>query len=147
MSRRHTPFDLPGSPDETESQFYEAMQAGDVDRLMAVWSDDDEIVCVHPGGARLVGTAAIRASVETLLASGGLYAQPEKLRRVVTESTAVHSLLERVHVMSDQGARLAWIIATNVYVRGAEGWRMVCHHASPGTPQEARESLESAVLH
>ena len=28
------------SPDEIEQQFYEALQRGDLERLMAVWSDD-----------------------------------------------------------------------------------------------------------
>ena len=41
-----------GSADEIEAAFYEALQKGDIDRLMACWSDDDEVVCVHPGGHR-----------------------------------------------------------------------------------------------
>ena len=28
---------------------------GDVDLLMSCWAEDDEIVCVHPGGSRLMG--------------------------------------------------------------------------------------------
>ena len=52
------------SPDEIEQQFYEALQRGDIERLMAVWSDDEEIVCVPPGGGRVVGAAAIRAAEE-----------------------------------------------------------------------------------
>ena len=40
-----------GSPDETEAMFYEALQKGDVDLLMSCWAEDDEIVCVHPGGS------------------------------------------------------------------------------------------------
>jgi hypothetical protein len=36
---------------------------------MAVWADDDEIVCVHPGGPRVVGAAAIRASFEAVFGS------------------------------------------------------------------------------
>ena len=39
------------SADDIEQQFYEALQRGDIDKLMAVWSDDDDIACVHPGGA------------------------------------------------------------------------------------------------
>ena len=40
-------------PDEVEAQFYEALQQADLDKLMALWSDDDEIACVHPGGLRV----------------------------------------------------------------------------------------------
>jgi ketosteroid isomerase-like protein len=148
MPRIKPPPALLGSPEEIESQFYEALQRGDIDRLMAVWSDDDEIVCVHPGGPRLVGAAAIRASFEGIFSNGAVEAHPEKVRRVLSHSSAVHNVLERVQVMSQDGPQSAWVIATNVYLKGAQGWRMVAHHASPGTPQEVQEIVEAAsVLH
>ncbi|MES2091576.1 MAG: nuclear transport factor 2 family protein, partial [Pseudomonadota bacterium] len=53
---------LMASADDSEATFYEALQQGDLERLMSVWSDDDEIACVHPGGPRVVGGAAIRAT-------------------------------------------------------------------------------------
>ena len=59
---------LLASPEDTEAQFYEALQAGDLERLMAVWGDEDEVCCVHPGGPRVVGAAAIRASFEQIFA-------------------------------------------------------------------------------
>jgi len=53
-----------------------------------------------------------------------------------------------VQVLTEQGRQSAWVIATNVYLKTALGWRIVAHHASPGTPREAQEILESAaVLH
>jgi ketosteroid isomerase-like protein len=145
MTRIKPPQTLLGSPEEIETQFYEALQGGDIDKLMAVWSDDDEIVCVHPGGPRLVGAAAIRGSFELLFANGAIDAQPEKIRRVLTDSSAVHNVLERVQVMGSDGPQAAWVIATNVYLRGERGWRMVCHHASPGTPREVQEIIEGAT--
>src|SRR5882762_8915673 len=120
----------------------------DIERLMSVWSDDDEIACVHPGGGRLIGAVAIRASFEAIFSNGSVNAQPEKVRRVLSLSSAVHSVLERVEVMGSKGPQSAWVIATNVYLKGALGWRMVAHHASPGTPQEVQEIIETAsTLH
>ena len=148
MSRTKPPPAMLGNPDEIETQFYEALQSGDIDKLMAVWSDDDEIACVHPGGPRLIGAAAIRASFESIFANGAVDAQPEKVRRVLSHSSAVHSVLERVQVLSSEGPQSAWVIATNVYLKGAQGWRLVAHHASPGTPQEVQEIIEaSSTLH
>jgi len=46
---------LGGSADDVEMAFYEAMQNGDIERLMACWSDEEDIVCVHPGGPRVLG--------------------------------------------------------------------------------------------
>jgi len=148
MARPKAPHALLGSPDDIEGQLYEALQRGDIDKLMALWSDDDEIACVHPGGPRLIGAAAIRASFEAIFANGAINAVPERVRRVATLACAVHSVLERVEVMSADGPQAAWVIATNVYVKGAQGWRLVAHHASPGTPQDAQEIVESvSVLH
>ena len=48
-----------GTADVIEAQFYDALQTGDIEKLMACWADEDDVVCVHPGGPRLVGTAAI----------------------------------------------------------------------------------------
>ena len=77
MSRRvPPPAVLLSTPDDVEAQFYEALLHGDIERLMAVWADDEEIVCIHPGGARVIGAAAIRASFEAVFAGGGLRLRP-----------------------------------------------------------------------
>jgi uncharacterized protein (TIGR02246 family) len=148
MPATKPPLAAMGSPDDVEARFYDALRQGDIDRLMAVWSDDDEIVCVHPGGQRLVGAGAIRAAFEAMFGHGAINAQPRKVHRMQTLASAVHSVLEQVHVMTQDGPRSAWVIATNVYHRTSEGWRLVAHHASPGTQAEPEEAAGSpSVLH
>jgi uncharacterized protein (TIGR02246 family) len=138
----------PSSPDDIEAQFYEALQQADIEKLMAVWSDDEEVACVHPGGPRMVGTGAIRAAFEAIFASGAIDVQPDKVRRLQTLSSAVHHVLERVQVMSDEGPQTAFAIVTNVYVKTPQGWRMVLHHASPGMSRELQEISEApSTLH
>ena len=128
---------LTGSADDVEAQFYEALQRGDIERLMAVWADDDEIICVHPGGARAVGAAAIRASFEAIFADGsGVPVVPEQVRRLQLLGGELHHLVERVAVAGAQGLQTAWVLATNLYVKTTLGWRLASHHASPGTPSE-----------
>ena len=75
---------LMASPDDVEAQFYEALREGDSDKLIAVWSDDDDAVCVHPGGPRVVGTRAIRAAFDAMFANGGrIVVQPERVRESI----------------------------------------------------------------
>jgi uncharacterized protein (TIGR02246 family) len=124
---------LLASPDDVEAQFYEALQQADLDKLMALWADDDEIACVHPGGPRVAGHAAIRASFEAIFANGAIPLQPKDVRRLHTLGSAVHHVVERIAIADEQGARVAWVLATNVYVKTAQGWRLVVHHASPGS--------------
>ncbi len=140
MTRRRPPpvVAVAASPDECEAQFYEALQLGDLERLMALWLDDDAAVCVHPGGARLVGTAAIRAGFEAVFSHGGIPVQPEQVQRLTLPDAALHHLIESIQVPGEQGAQgaqRAWVVASNLYVRTALGWRIAAHHASPGTPQ------------
>lgn len=137
-----------GSADEVEAAFYQALQTGDLERLMACWADEDEIVCVHPGGGRLVGASQIRASFEAMFANGTIAARPEQVHRVEMPGSRMHSLVERLDIFTPQGPAQACVIATNVYSLTAQGWRMVLHHASPGGPATLQDpQAVSAVLH
>ena len=137
-----------GSADDIESSFYEAMQTGDLDKLMACWSDDDDIVCVHPGGPRLIGSTAIRAAFEAMFANGTINAKPQQVCKVESLTSAMHNVIERLHINTAEGRQEAVVVATNVYQRTAQGWRLVAHHASPGTAA-AQAGIEAApqVLH
>lgn len=142
------PAVLLASADDTEAQFYEALQQGDLERLMAVWSDDDEIVCVHPSGARAMGTAAIRSSFESIFGNGAVPVQPVRVRRIQAGECAVHSVMERVDIVTAEGIQTAWAIATNVYLKTALGWRLAAHHASPGLPHDMPELGDNpATIH
>src|SRR4029453_15760615 len=98
MRRSKPPAPATGSADDVEVEFYESLQRGDIDRLSGFWSDDDEISCVHPGGPRLVGAVAIRASFDAMFANGTIDARPEKVRRLDTHSNAVHRVPQRGRV-------------------------------------------------
>jgi ketosteroid isomerase-like protein len=136
------------SPEDVEHQFYDALREADLDKLMAIWADDDEVFCIHPGGPRLVGPAAVRAAFEAVFSNGPVLVQPDKVRRVHALGAAVHSVVERVQLATPEGARTGWVMATNVYLKTTHGWRMVAHHASPGTAQEPPELTElPSVLH
>jgi len=134
------------SVDEIEAAFYEALQTADLEKLMACWADEDELVCVHPSGPRLIGMAAIRAAFDAMFAKGSIRAWPEGVRKIESLASCVHNLRERIEVLTDEGPRPVYVVATNVYHKTAQGWRMVAHHASAGTEQEAQESTHAPHL-
>ncbi len=137
-----------GSPDDVETQLYEAFQKGDLEALMALWADDDEVVCVHPGGPRLVGATAIRAGFEAIFANNPIPVRPEQVHKLRWMGGAVHHLVESIEVRTDKGPQRAWVMATNVYIQTPQGWRLAAHHASPGTLQEPTSVGSSpTVLH
>ena len=126
---------------EAEDAFYGALARADLDAMMEVWAEDEEVVCVHPGGPRLAGYEPVRTSWKGMFTSG------QKLRVKITEALiragtmyAIHSVHEHISAIGDAGEP-AVVISTNVYVRTSGGWRMIEHHGSiaPTAPRPASE--------
>lgn len=121
------------SPQDAALAFYQAFEARDLDAMMATWADDEDIVCIHPGGARQVGYDAVRMSFEHLFSAGGqLRFRLEQIVMIETVGLAMQSAIEEVQA-GDDGAR-GTALATNVLMRTPSGWRIVCHHGSPAPP-------------
>jgi ketosteroid isomerase-like protein len=118
------------SPAECEQAFYEALEAGDADLVADLWLDDDDVCCVHPGGPRLVGAAAVRASWAAILANGALNIRATARKSVETPSLAVHNVIEEIVLLQGRGQQVVQVIATNAYVKTPAGWKMVLHQAS-----------------
>lgn len=138
------------TPQDAEAAFYEALEANDLEAMMEVWAEDEEVVCIHPGGPRLAGYEQVRESWSQIVRSG------QRLKVHLTDQVvlsgmmvAIHSVHENVLVQGEARAR-APVAATNVYLRTGNGWRMILHHASPAPPQSQspRPPAESPkVLH
>jgi len=119
------------TPTDAALAFYQAFEAKDVDSMMATWAEDEEIVCVHPGGTRLVGYDAVRMGWEQLFAGDArLTFRLDQVVMIETVGLAMQSAVEHVALGSDGTPRGA-AICTNVFLRTPSGWRMVMHHASP----------------
>jgi uncharacterized protein (TIGR02246 family) len=136
---------------DAENAFYEALERCDLDGMMAVWSEDEEIVCVHPGGARLTGQDEVRESWAKMFAAGP-HARVTIDRQVAISGMmlAVHSVFENFTIAGAKAeAQPVPVVATNVYLRTAAGWRMIVHHASPapGQPQAAPRDAPPKILH
>jgi uncharacterized protein (TIGR02246 family) len=137
---------LNGSADEVEIAFYDAIARGDLDGMMALWAEDEEIVCVHPNSPRLIGHADIRASWEAIFENGTMQIHVRQLHAMHNLLTAVHSLIEEFH-SKDQIAQDVHIIATNVYVKTPRGWRIATHHASVAAGAAPADLSKGDVLH
>ena len=123
------------TPEEAEGAFYEALEQADPLRLMQVWADDEDIVCIHPGGVRAHGHHAVRESWREILAHGPLVIRPTRTIVLPSIATVVHVVLEQISVDTAEGPRVTGCYATNVYHKGRAGWHMVLHHASPAPAQ------------
>ena len=136
------------TPEDAEAAFYESIERGDIEAMMEVWSDDEEILCVHPGGPRLSGVEQVRESWAQILKSG-LQFKVHLAGQVVVQGMmlSIHSLHENYLVQGENRPRPP-VVVTNVYQRGTAGWRMIVHHASPAPqPAGARAEAPAKTLH
>lgn len=140
-----------GNSRDCEIAFYRAFEAADLSAMMAVWAEEDDIVCVHPGGPRLTGIEAVRESWRSIFAAGA------RLRLRMTEplitatlQTAIHTLHETVSAPA-QARNPISMVATNIYVRTQRGWRLQLHHASAAPEPRQGDATAGAgqppVLH
>ncbi len=134
------------TPSDAEQAFYEAFEIGEINAMMAVWSKDEDITCIHPHGPRLIGRSAVEASWRGILnASIGLRFQLSDIREFVDQGLTIRILYENLWLPGEKAPRPA-IIATNAYRYSKRGWNMVLHHASPA-PQGDSENGGAALLH
>lgn len=137
------------TPEDAAAAFYAAFERGDVDAMMEAWADDEEIFCIHPGGPRNVGPAAVRSAwAEIFQGRAKLKFQLEQPLLLVGAALAVQSVLEYLQI-NDEPALRGPAIATNIYTRTAGGWRVLAHHAAvtPGAPKNAPVAARSGRLH
>jgi ketosteroid isomerase-like protein len=134
---------------DAENAFYEALERCDLDGMMAVWAEDEDIVCIHPTGPRLTGQDQVRESWAKIFAGGpGARVQIGHQVAISGMMIAVHSVHENFTVEGDLRPRPP-VIATNVYLRTPAGWRMIVHHASPAPaqPEAALRDAPPKILH
>ncbi|GLW66007.1 3-dehydroquinate dehydratase [Actinomadura rubrobrunea] len=124
---------------EANAEFYAAFEAGDLDRMSAVWADGpyaSGVTCVHPGWTRLRGRDEVLRSWALIMAN------TEYIQFVLTDveadvygEHAVVTCKENI-LTAEQGAGNGFLaggsmIATNLFVRVDGGWRLLVHHGSP----------------
>ena len=122
--------------EEVNGEFYGAFERGDIDSMTRIWLDDRENLCVHPGTIPIRGAGAITRSWALIMANA-TYIQffltdvETAIRGDVASVTCSENVLtadEDTDASSFGGGKA---VATNVFVRTPDGWRLWIHHASP----------------
>jgi ketosteroid isomerase-like protein len=122
--------------------FYAAFETADLDAMRDLWLDDEGSVCIHPGALPVRGAGPVNRSWALVMAST-TYIQffLTDLEVSLRDDVATLTCTENVLTGDDRhgpdvfgGARA---LATNVYIRSADGWRLWLRHASPVFSEEA----------
>ncbi|GGK03805.1 3-dehydroquinate dehydratase [Streptomyces camponoticapitis] len=127
--------------DALNTAFYEAMERGDLDELSDLWLDGDNpgVSCVHPGWPVLTGRGEVLRSYALIMANTE-YIQFFLTDVVVSVAgdTALVTCTENILSggPAEESGALGplvgqLVVATNVFRRTPEGWRVWSHHGSP----------------
>ncbi len=136
------------TPQDAEAAFYQAFERADLDAMMAVWAEDDNVVCIHPTGPRLTGRSAVEDSWRRIFQGGSRMQFHISHTHYTHDGTlAIHVVHESIILQEDH--RRPVLVATNAYHRTANGWRMILHHASqtPEAPPATPRPSTPARLH
>lgn len=133
------------TPEEAETAFYDAIERADMALLDAVWSKEDNIVCVHPGAMRIEGRAAVMESFEQMFSQAPIldFSIVDTLY-TGNDSLAVHLVREEIAL---DGQVVSIMVSTNIYQKEQGSWRMLLHHASPEPDSVLDEELDSFQNH
>lgn len=135
------------TPQQAEQAFYKAFEAGDLAAMMQVWDTAADICCIHPMGKALTGPAQVSEGWAGIFSSGQtLEFTLEPLHWQVQGDLAVSVLHEHIRVRGDARPRPP-MLATNVYRRRGDGWRLWLHHASPAVVEVSTDPAMPAHLH
>ncbi|MCJ7555417.1 MAG: nuclear transport factor 2 family protein [Gammaproteobacteria bacterium] len=113
---------------DAEQTFYRAFAAADFQTMKTVWADQD-IACIHPGSEVLLGPQEVLDSWSRILTTqGALNLRVELLYRLTQDQQVIHVVREHFGDPIHDVTRP--VVATNIYRREQDGWRMRLHHAS-----------------
>lgn len=130
------------TPQAAEAAFYDAFERADLEAMMAVWANEEDIICIHPMGPRLHGRRAVEESWRSLFHAGtSMRFQITDVWDMQNGLFSARSVIENI----DHGPALqqhAQVTSTNLYKRTHQGWRMIMHHASPGTVRRTQQSTQ-----
>jgi len=123
--------DDPAEVEEANLRFYRAFETLDLAEMDTVWAHTERVQCVHPGWPLIAGWTAVRNSWETIFVnttemrftiSNVRVAGGPDVAWVTCTENILSQVAGRVSVTS--------LLATNIFERAPDGWRMVHHHAS-----------------
>ena len=114
------------------ASFYESLETFDLARMKSLWLQSDGVRCVHPGWEAIDGYDAVIESWDQVFRNTGWM-------RVTPTNVVTHRLgdlglvycAENITAKHDDDVGVAVTMATNVFRRTEDGWRMFLHHASP----------------
>jgi len=121
------------TPQDAEDAYYDAIDEGDLEAMMAVWDGSVEVACLLPMQPLHVGIGAVRAAWQRMLGAEVRVVIAVHHRQWIEWGDVAIHLVEEEATVSGHPPQPP-IYATNVFRRTDKGWRIVYHGNAPTPP-------------
>ena len=112
--------------------FYSAFESLDIMQMDGVWAHQEYVTCIHPGWGIRVGWPLVRDSWVVIF--NNVFSMGFSLTELQVQVAGdlawvicTENITSR-HGDNNQNSR---VVATNLFERGNQGWKMIHHHGSP----------------
>jgi ketosteroid isomerase-like protein len=127
------------TPQDAEDAYYDALEEGDLEKLLTVWDDASDIGCLLPMHPLAQGRPAVRETFSRLFGRGrGIALSVKHLSWIETGDVAIHLVEEAPQSQAPGGSPPMAVYGTNIYRRGTDGWRLIIHQNAPTPPPAGR---------
>ena len=121
---------------EINARFYQALESLDLVAMDGLWAHEGWVRCIHPGWDALIGWPAVRRSFEQIFeGTRWIRVTATQVEARIFGQLGVVGCAENITADSEGDVGVAVAQATNLYLKTAQGWRMIHHHASPAPVQ------------
>ena len=113
-------------------EFYQAFESLDIGRMDRIWAQQEYVTCIHPGWTLRIGWPAVRDS--WVLIFNNTFSMKFDLTEIQVQVAGdVAWVICTENITSRQGetTQESRVLATNLYERVGEQWKIIHHHGSP----------------
>jgi ketosteroid isomerase-like protein len=132
---------------KANESFYRAFESLDIKQMEKVWAKESPIQCGHPGWRILRGWGPVMESWRRIFENTpsirfSLSDVSIEIRGPLAWVTLYENLTSSVEGQNVS----ATVLTTNLFQKGADGWRMIHHHGS-SVAQQPAPPVNSPTVH
>ena len=113
-------------------EFYRAFESLDIGEMDKIWAHQEYVTCIHPGWSMRVGWPMVRDSWVVIF--NNIFSMSFSLTELqvqVAGDVAWVICTENIASRQADAIQHSRVVATNLYERMDEGWKIIHHHGSP----------------
>jgi ketosteroid isomerase-like protein len=117
---------------EVNKNYYKAFENFDLDTMSQIWSNTDDVVCIHPGWDILIGWEKVREGWKKIFMEETLLKFTiRNPNTIILDDIGIVSCVEEIFISSRDTISQTFIATTNLFKATEQGIKLFYHHSSP----------------